>query len=182
MTLHRKMSIVQTYAHMRVFFLVFVVVCFLRSVRSNFRTLSVFLTQHYGHHRLQICNGKQTNKQKMLCMHLLLRIIYTSRKLHLCYPPLRRTANAEIKVPSVENPELRSSHFKALSGSLLQQCMLHLLPGIFVKSFWSIHLHFLQNLSQVFPVLNVVNNGSCVGPRNINTLQNMYYCVSGLAF
>ena len=32
--------------------------------------------------------------------------------------------------------------------------------------FRSIHLHFLQNLSRVFPVLAVANIGSFVGPQN----------------
>ena len=30
----------------------------------------------------------------------------------------------------------------------------------------SIHLHFFQNLSRFFPVLDVLTHGSCVGPQN----------------
>ena len=61
------------------------------------------------------------------------------------------------------------------------------------------HLHFFHNLSQVFPVLAVANTGSRAGPQNkighpaggrfhvecpwnINRLQNMCYCFSGIAF
>ena len=40
------------------------------------------------------------------------------------------TADAEIKDPSVENPELKGSPFKAWSRSRISPCMLRLLPGI----------------------------------------------------
>ena len=32
---------------------------------------------------------------------------------------------------------------------------------------WSIHLHFFQNLSRIFPKLAVDNTGSCVGLQDI---------------
>ena len=76
--------------------------------------------------------------------------------------------DAEIKVPSVENTELKASPFKALSRSVYSHTWLCLLPGIscLFLPFWSIHLHLFQNRSWVFPVLAVANTGSCVGPQN----------------
>ena len=66
-------------------------------------------------------------------------------------------ADAEIKVPSGENTELKRSPFEAWSRSVYshtcyaycQEC----LPCLFLP-FQSIHLHFFQNLSRNF---------SCVG-------------------
>ena len=66
------------------------------------------------------------------------------------------TANAEIKVPSVENTELKGSPFKAWSRSVLPR-MVRLLPGIpslLISPFRSIHLHFFPK-----PVLSF----SCFG-------------------
>ena len=66
-------------------------------------------------------------------------------------------ADAEIKVPSVENTELKRSPFKAWSRSVYSHtCYTYcqrFIPCIFLP-FRSIHLHFFQNLSQFF---------SCVG-------------------
>ena len=86
--------------------------------------------------------------------------------------PLETTVgscDAEIKVPSGENTELKRSPFKVWSRSVYshtcyaycQEC----LPCLFLP-FRSIHLHFFQNLSQFFPVVAVANTGSCVGPQN----------------
>ena len=67
-------------------------------------------------------------------------------------------ADAEIKIPSGENTELKRSPFKAWNRSY----MLRLLPGIsslLILPFRSIHLHFFpQNLSRFFR--------SCVGLQN----------------
>ena len=78
-------------------------------------------------------------------------------------------ADAEIKVPSGENTELKRSPFKVWSRSVHSYtCYAYcheFLPRLFLP-FRSIHLHFFQNLSQFFPVLAVANTGSCVGPQN----------------
>ena len=78
-------------------------------------------------------------------------------------------ANAEIKVPSGENTELKCSPFKAWSRSVYSYtCYAYcqwFLPCLFLP-FRSIHLHFFQNLSWFFPMLAVANTGSCVGPQN----------------
>ena len=76
-------------------------------------------------------------------------------------------ADAEIKVPSVEDTELKGSPFKACSRSVYSHtcyayCRQGFLPCLFLP-FRSIHLHFFQNLSHFFPVLAVANTGSCVG-------------------
>ena len=65
-------------------------------------------------------------------------------------------ADAEIKVPSGENTELKRSPFQAWSRSVYSHtCYAYcqgFLPCLFLP-FQSIHLHFFQNLSQFFPVL-----------------------------
>ena len=65
-------------------------------------------------------------------------------------------ADAEIKVPSGENTELKRSPFQAWSRSEYSHtCYAYcqgVLPCLFLP-FQSIHLHFFQNLSQFFPVL-----------------------------
>ena len=78
-------------------------------------------------------------------------------------------ADAEIKVPSGNNTELKRSPFKAWSRSVYSHiCYAYcqgFLPCLFLP-FRSIHLHFFQNLSWFFPALAVTNTGSCVGPQN----------------
>ena len=70
-------------------------------------------------------------------------------------------ADAEIKVPSGENTELKRSPFKAWSMSVYSHtCYAYcqgFLPCLFLP-FRSIHLHFFQILSRFFH--------SCVGPQN----------------
>ena len=65
-------------------------------------------------------------------------------------------ADAEIKVPSGENTELKRSPFQAWSRSVYSHiCYAYcqgVLPYLFLP-FQSIHLHFFQNLSHFFPVL-----------------------------
>ena len=69
-------------------------------------------------------------------------------------------ADAEIKVPSVENTELKRSLFKAWSSSVYSHtCYAYcqgFLPYLFLP-FGSIHLPFFQNLSRFFPVLAAAN-------------------------
>ena len=65
-------------------------------------------------------------------------------------------ADAEIKVPSGENTELKRSPFQAWSRSVYSHTWYAycqgVLPCLFLP-FQGIHLHFFQNLSQFFPVL-----------------------------
>ena len=67
--------------------------------------------------------------------------------------PQWRAADAEIKVPSVENTELEGSPFKTWSRSVYSHtCYAYcqgFLPRLFLP-FRSIHLHFFQNLSRFF--------------------------------
>ena len=78
-------------------------------------------------------------------------------------------ADAEIKVPSGENTELKRSPFQAWSKSVYSHaCYVYcqgFLPCLFLP-FRSIHQHFFQNLSPVAPVLAVANTRSCVGLQN----------------
>ena len=71
-------------------------------------------------------------------------------------PPQWGAADAEIKVPSGENTELKRSPFQAWSRSVFSHtCYAYcqgVRPRLFLP-FQSIHLHFFQNLSQFFPVL-----------------------------
>ena len=89
--------------------------------------------------------------------------------LHLSHSLQWGAADAEIKVPSGENTELKRSPFIAWSRSVYSHtCYAYcqgFLPCLFLP-FQSIHLHFFQNLSQFFPVLALANTGSCVGPQN----------------
>ena len=78
-------------------------------------------------------------------------------------------ADAEIKVTSVENTEFKGSPFKAGGRSVYgHACYAYcqgFLPCLFLH-LRSIHLHFVQSPSRIFPVLAVANTGSCVGPQN----------------
>ena len=80
-------------------------------------------------------------------------------------------ADAEIKVSSGENTELKRSPFNAWSRSVYSHtCYAYcqeFLPCLFLP-FRFIHLHFFQNPSRYFfsPVLAVANTGSCVGPQS----------------
>ena len=68
-------------------------------------------------------------------------------------PPQWGAADAEIKVPSGENTELKRSPFQAWSRSVYSHTYYAycqgVLPCLFLP-FQSIHLHFFQNLSQFF--------------------------------
>ena len=90
-------------------------------------------------------------------------------KLACAEPPQWGAADAEIKVPSGENTDLKQSPFKAWSRSVYRHtCYAHcleFLPCLFLPSspFTCI---FFQNLFQFFPTLAVASTGSCVGPQN----------------
>ena len=78
-------------------------------------------------------------------------------------------ADAEIKVPSGENTQLKHSPFKAWSRSVYSHtsnayCQ-GFLPCLFLL-FRSIYLHFFQNLSRFLLCWLWLTHGSCVGPQN----------------
>ena len=77
--------------------------------------------------------------------------------------------DAEIKVPSGENTELKRSPFKAWSKSVYSlTCYAYckrFLPCLF-RPFRSIHLHFFQNFSQFLMCWLWLTRDSCVGPQN----------------
>ena len=83
--------------------------------------------------------------------------------------PLWGAADAEIKVPSGENTELKRSPFIAWSRSVYSQtCYAYcqgFLPCLFLP-FRSIHLHFFQNLSKFFLHWLWLTLGSCEGQQN----------------
>ena len=69
-------------------------------------------------------------------------------------------ADAEIKVPSDEDTELKRSPFKPWSRSVYSHTCYTYCQGFLsclCLHFRSIHLHFFQNLSRFFPVLAVAN-------------------------
>ena len=76
------------------------------------------------------------------------------------------TANTEIKDPSVENPELKVLSFKPGAGLYIAMHATPTASSCSFLPFQSIHLHFFQNLSWVFPVLAVANTSSCMDPQN----------------
>ena len=84
-------------------------------------------------------------------------------------PPQWGAADAEIKVPSSENTELKRSAFKAWSRSVYSHtCYAYcqgFLPCLFLP-LRSIHLHFFQNLSRFLLCWLWLTLGSCVGPQN----------------
>ena len=78
-------------------------------------------------------------------------------------------ADAEIKVPSGKNTELKRSPFKAWSRlAYSHTCYAYcqgFLPCLLLP-FRSMHLHFFQNLSRLFLCWLWLTQGSCVGPQN----------------
>ena len=84
-------------------------------------------------------------------------------------PPQWEAADAEIKVPSSENAELKHFPFRAWSRSVYSHtCYAYcqgFLPCLFLP-FQSMHLHFFQSLSQFFLRRLWFTHGSCVGPKN----------------
>ena len=93
---------------------------------------------------------------------LVLSTIYFFIKVSLSpdVTPQWGAADAEIKVPSGENTELKRSPFKAWSRSVYSATCYAYCQGFLsclFLHFRSIHLHFFQNLSRFFPVLAVAN-------------------------
>ena len=79
-------------------------------------------------------------------------------------------ADAEIKVPSSENTELKRSPFQAWSKSVYSHTYYAycqgFLPCLFLH-FRSIHLHFFPKpLPKFFLCWLSLTHGSCVGPQN----------------
>ena len=98
-------------------------------------------------------------------MYLLLKVSFRPN----IFPLQWGTADAEIKVPSGENTELKRSPFKAWSRSVYSHtCSAYcqrFLPCLFLP-FRSIHLHFFQNLSRFSLCWLCLAHGSCVGPQS----------------
>ena len=92
-----------------------------------------------------------------------------SRKDYPNFAPQWGTADAEIKVPSGENTELKRYPFKAWSRSVYSHtCYAYwqgFLPCLLLP-FRSIHLHFLRNPSRFLLCWLWLTHGSCVGPQN----------------
>ena len=85
-------------------------------------------------------------------------------------PPQWGAADAEIKVPSGENTQLKRSPFKAWSKAVYSHTCYAYCQGFLsclFLHFRSIHLHFFQNLSRFFSLCWLwLTHGSCVGPQN----------------
>ena len=107
-----------------------------------------------GRYDLVCYNTKHTNSFLSLFFTLFFLFVSFPFSMH---PPQWGAADAEIKVPSGENTELKRSPFQAWSRSVYSRtCYAYwqgFLPCLFLR-FQSIHLHFFQNLTQKF---------SCVG-------------------
>ena len=104
------------------------------------------------------------------CFCVLFFLFFSFLSLFLFFSsPQWGAADAEIKVPSGENTELKSSPFKAWSRSVYSHtCYAYcqgLLPCLFLP-FRSIYMHFFQNLSRFFLCWLWLAHGSFVGPRN----------------
>ena len=93
--------------------------------------------------------GRDVHSLMMSIQHFLCRPQH-------CPPstPQWGAADAEIKVPSGENTELKRSPFKAWSRSVYTHTCYAYCQGFLsclFLPFLSIHLHFFQNLSRFFP-------------------------------
>ena len=78
-------------------------------------------------------------------------------------------ADAENKVQSGENTELKRSPFKAWSRSVYSHTCYSSCQGFLhclFLLFRSIHLHFFENLSQFRLCWLWLTHGCCVGPQN----------------
>ena len=89
----------------------------------------------------------------------------------IIYPsPQWGAADAEIKVSSGENTELKGSPFKTWSRSVYSHTCYAYCQGYLPRlkvPFRSIHVHFFSKTSpDFFHVLAVANAGSCVVPQN----------------
>ena len=77
-------------------------------------------------------------------------------------------ADAEIKVPSGENTELKRSPFKVGVGQYIAIHATLTARGFFLAYFYPYgpFTCIFQKTFPSFPVLAVANTGSCVGPQN----------------
>ena len=85
--------------------------------------------------------------------------------------PLWGTADAEIKVPSVENPELKKVlPLKPKIGQYIDMYATLTARVFFRANFYTpgpfTYLFSPKNLYRILPVLAMANAGSCVGPQN----------------
>ena len=84
-------------------------------------------------------------------------------------PPQWGTADAELKVPSVENTELKDSPFKAWGRSVLSHTYMAA-RDFFLANFYPsspFTYIFSKTSPEFFSVLAVANTGSCVGRQII---------------
>ena len=84
-------------------------------------------------------------------------------------PPQWGAADAEIKVPSGENTELKRSPFKAWSGSVYSHTCYAYCQGFLsclFLHFRSSHLHFSKTSPDFSLCWLWLTHGSCVGPQN----------------
>ena len=85
-------------------------------------------------------------------------------------PPQWGAADAEIKVPSGENTELKRSPFQAWSRSVYSHTCYAYCQGFLsclFLHFRSIHLHFFSKTPPDFFLCWLwLTHGSCVGPQN----------------
>ena len=133
--------------------------------------LDVYTLLHFG--QTKVWNEDDWDAAHSVCLLRLsfaascLSDSYLGLAFHTGEPPQWGAADAEIKVPSGENTELKRSAFKAGSRSVyIHTCYAYcheFLSCLFLP-FQSIHLHL--KLSGFFPALAVANTGSCVGPQN----------------
>ena len=87
--------------------------------------------------------------------------------LYLKASPQWEAADAEIKVPSGENTELKRSPFKAWSKSVPSHTCYAYCQGFLPCLFLPFHSPaFFQNLSRYLPCWLWLTHGSCVGPQN----------------
>ena len=109
---------------------------------------------------IDVWNTLQIDSYRHPLPFSLLLLLYFLFFLFVFSSPQWGAADAEIKVPSGENTELKCSPFKAWRRSVYSHtCYAYcqgFLSGLFLP-FRSIHLHFFQNLSRFFSVLAVAN-------------------------
>ena len=87
--------------------------------------------------------------------------------------PQWEAADTEIKVPSVENTELRCSPFKELKPGVGKYIVIHAMPtarGVFFANFYPSGpftcIFSPKTSPEYFSLLAAANTGSCVGPQN----------------
>ena len=101
--------------------------------------------------------------------HAFLLPMRSVKSFPVIYLPQWGAADAEIKVPSDENTELKRSPFKVWSRSVYSFiCCAYCqrFPRCSFLSFRSINLHFFQNLSRFLLCWLWLIHGPCVGPQN----------------